>query len=170
MKLLQKMRGSGDAPPPRSSWPAILATTLAVTAVVATLMYLTGLFEVVLMLGSFAPTALIVFAYPDSPFAQPRNVVLGHLIGSACGLASAQGLPERWWGGALAVGAAIGLMKAARAVHPPACANPLIIHAFLRTSWTFLLFPTLTGAGLIVVAALLYHNLRRADPWPRYWL
>ena len=37
-------------------------------------------------------STLIVFAYPDSPFAQPRSLLLGHLIGSAGGLAAASGI------------------------------------------------------------------------------
>jgi CBS-domain-containing membrane protein len=164
------MRGAGDAPPPRSSWSAILATALAAAGLVAGLSFLTREFEVLLLLGSFAPSALIVFAYPDSPFAQPRNVLLGHLIGSACGLAVARVLPDHWWAAPLAVGLAIGLMKAARAVHPPACSNPLIIFALNQAPWSYLLCPTLAGAALIVAAALLYHNLRRPTPWPRYWL
>jgi CBS-domain-containing membrane protein len=165
------MRGAGEAPPPRSPWAAILATAGAAAGLVAGLMFLTGEWGVLLLLGSFAPSALIVFAYPDSPFAQPRNVVLGHLIGSASGLAAAHLLPGHGWAAALAVGVAIGLMKAARAVHPPACSNPLIVGALLAPApWSFLLFPTLAGAAAIVAAGLLYHNLRRPAPWPRYWL
>ncbi len=164
------MRGAGEAPPPRPAWPEILATALVATALLAGLTFLTGELGVLLLLASFAPSALIVFAYPDSPFAQPRGVLLGHLIGSACGLAGAHLFPGHWWAAPLAVGLAIGLMKALRAVHPPACANPLIVFALDQAPWRFLLCPTLAGAALILVVALFYHNLRRAAPWPRYWL
>jgi CBS-domain-containing membrane protein len=61
-------------------------------------------------------------------------------------------------------------MKATRSVHPPACSNPLIVFALDQAPWSFLLCPTLAGAALIVVVALFYHNLRRAAPWPKYWL
>jgi len=90
------MRGAGEAPPPRPAWPEILATALVATAVVAALAFLTHQLGVRLLLGSFAASALIVFAFPDSPFAQPRNVLLGHLIGSAGGLAAATLLPGQW--------------------------------------------------------------------------
>ena len=163
------MRGDGASPPPRSSLSVILATALAAIVVIGGLSYLTRELEVMLLLGSFAASALIVFAYPDSPFAQPRNVLLGHLIGAAVGLAFLHFCHVSWWCDALAVGAAIGMMKLARAVHPPACSNPLIIFA-LKPSWTFLLFPTLTGAVVIVLAALFYHNLRREARWPKYWV
>ena len=73
-----------------------------------------------------------------------------------------------WWSAGLAVGLAIALMKATRTVHPPASSNPLIVFAF-KPGWGFLLFPTLTGAVLIVVIALFVHNLRRPTRWPQYW-
>ena len=163
------MRGEGASPPPRSSLAAILATAVTAAAVIAGLTYLTSAYGVLLFLGSFAPSALIVFAYPDSPFAQPRNVVLGHLIGSACGLAGLHLLGASWWAPAVAVGVAIALMKLSRVVHPPACSNPLIVFALSQAGWSFLLFPTLAGAALIVGVALVYHNLRREARWPKYW-
>ncbi len=58
------MRGAGEAPPPRSAWSAILATAAAAAALLAGLTFLTGELGVLLLLGSFAPSALIVFAYP----------------------------------------------------------------------------------------------------------
>jgi CBS-domain-containing membrane protein len=169
LELLKKMRGDGASPPPRSSLSAIIATALAAFAVIAGLTYLSSETGVLLLLGSFAASTLIVFAYPDSPFAQPRNVMLGHLIGSVCGLAAKGLLPGHWWASALAIGTAIGLMKLTRTVHPPACSNPLIVFALSQAGWTFLLFPTLAGAALIVLAALFYHNLRREARWPKYW-
>jgi CBS-domain-containing membrane protein len=147
----------------------IVGTVLAAVVVIGGLSYLTREVELMLLLGSFAASTLIVFAYPDSPFAQPRNVILGHLIGAAAGLLFLSFCHASWWCDALAVGTAIGAMKLIRAVHPPACSNPLIIFA-LKPGWGFLLFPTLTGALLIVVVALFYHNLRREARWPKYWL
>jgi CBS-domain-containing membrane protein len=169
LELLKKMGGDGASPPPRSSASVILATVLAAIAVIGGLSYLTREIELMLLLGSFAASTLIVFAYPDSPFAQPRNVILGHLIGASVGLAFLHFCNVSWWCDALAVGTAIGMMKLSRAVHPPACSNPLIIFA-LKPGWSFLLFPTLTGAVLIIVVALFYHNLRREARWPKYWL
>ena len=168
MELLKKMRGDGAETPPRSSPAEIVAITAVAVLVVGGLTSLTSALEVALLLGTFAASSLLVFAYPDVPFSQPRNVLLGHLIGSACGLTAAHCLPT-WWGPAVAVGAAIAAMKLTRTVHPPACSNPLILCALPQASWTFLLFPTLTGAGLIVLVALIYHNLRREARWPKYW-
>ncbi len=162
------MRGDGAEPPPRASLKETFAVALVAVAVIAGLTWLTSTLEVALLLGTFAASSLLVFAYPDAPFSQPRHVLLGHLIGSACGLTAVHCL-SGWWAPAVAVGAAIALMKLTRTVHPPACSNPLILCALPHASWTFLLFPTLTGAGLIILAALFYHNLRREARWPKYW-
>jgi len=118
------MRGDGANPPPRSSLSVIITTVVAAIAVIGGLSYLTHELELMLLLGTFGASSLLVFAYPDSPFCQPRNVILGHLIGTAAGLVFLQFCPISWWCDALAVGTAIGLMKLTRTVHPPACSNP----------------------------------------------
>ena len=162
------MRGDGAATPPRPPFRETAAVALVVVAFIGGLTWLTMTLEVALLLGTFAASSLLVFGFPDAPFSQPRHVLLGHLIGSACGLTAVHCL-SGWWAPAVAVGAAIALMKLTRTVHPPACSNPLILCALPQASWTFLLFPTLTGAGLIVLVALIYHNLRRDARWPKYW-
>ena len=166
--LLEKFRGAGAVRPSRSSWGAILTTSFLAGAIVAGLAYVTSHLSYVLLLGTFAASSLLTFAYPDSPFSQPRNTVVGHLVGTAAGLACLHGLGPDWWSAGLAVGLAIALMKATRTVHPPASSNPLIVFAF-KPGWSFLLFPTLTGAVLIVIIALFVHNLRRPTRWPQYW-
>ncbi len=166
--LLEKFRGAGAVRPSRSSWGAILTTSFLAGAIVAGLAYVTSHLSYVLLLGTFAASSLLTFAYPDSPFSQPRNTVIGHLVGTAAGLACLHGLGPDWWSAGLAVGLAIALMKATRTVHPPASSNPLIVFAF-KPGWSFLLFPTLTGAVLIVIIALFVHNLRRPTRWPQYW-
>ncbi|NBV78284.1 MAG: HPP family protein [Verrucomicrobia bacterium] len=166
--LFDKFRGA-DAPlPPRSSWGAIASTALLAGSLVAALAYATSHLSYVLLLGTFAASSLLIFAYPDSPFSQPRNTVVGHLFGTAAGLTCLHWLGPDWWSAGLAVGLAIAAMKATRTVHPPASSNPLIVFAF-KAGWGFLLFPTLLGALLIVTVALFVHNVRRPTRWPQYW-
>jgi CBS-domain-containing membrane protein len=53
-------------------------------------------------------------------------------------------------------------------VHPPAGSNPVIV--FLsQPAWTFALYPTLLGAVVVVLIALLYNNVTRATNYPKYW-
>ena len=69
---------------------------------------------------------------------------------------------------ALALSAAIALMLITRTVHPPAGSNPLIIMLTL-SHWGFLWVPTLLGAMLLVLIALVFNNLDKTKSYPKYW-
>jgi CBS-domain-containing membrane protein len=73
-----------------------------------------------------------------------------------------------WWSVALAVGSAIAVMMLTRTVHPPAGSNPVIVF-LMQPGWSFALFPTLAGAVLLVLVALVFHNMTREASWPKYW-
>ena len=121
-----------------------------------------------LILGSFGASCVLVFGFPDVPFSQPRNVVVGHFLSSLIGLVFLQWAGPHWWAMALAVGTAIAVMMWTRTVHPPAGSNPVIIF-LAQPTWDFLWFPTLTGAVVLVMVALLYNNLTRPGRYPQYW-
>jgi CBS-domain-containing membrane protein len=53
-------------------------------------------------------------------------------------------------------------------VHPPAIANTVVVF-FAQPDWSFLLFPTLVGAVLLVLIAIIYHNVRHDVHYPNYW-
>ncbi len=143
---------------------AWLGGTIAIAAVAwASLISATPL-----VLGSFGASCVLVFAYPDVPFSQPRNVVLGHVISSLIGLAFLAAFGPNWWAAGLAAGTAIAAMMVTRTVHPPAGSNPVIV--FLsQPGWGFLLFPTLAGALIVTAIALVYNNATRTANYPKYW-
>lgn len=143
---------------------ACLGSFLMITV----LAFLTDATSTPLILGSFGATCVLVFGYPDAPFSQPRNIVIGHIITSLIGLLFLTFLGPNLWSLALAVALAIGIMIVFRVVHPPAGSNPVIIF-LVQPSWSFLLFPVAIGAVLIVIFALIYLNLSRAENYPKYW-
>lgn len=154
--------------PPKADHRAIALAGLGGFLAIAILASLSDMYVISLLLGSFGASCVLVFGYPDVPFSQPRNVLLGHLISSATGLAFMALLGPHWWTVACAVGTAIALMMLTRTVHPPAGSNPLIIF-LTQSSWGFLLFPTLVGACLLLIVALAYNNATRAGRYPKYW-
>ncbi|MEE1949845.1 HPP family protein [Pseudomonas alcaligenes] len=168
LELLRKLRGDAAALPPRASGRQIalawLGGALAIACVASTADWL----SLSLLLGSFGASCVLVFGFPDLPFSQPRNLVGGHVLSSLVGLILLHGFGPQWWALALAVGTAIALMMATRTVHPPAGSNPVIIF-LAQPGWDFLLFPTLTGALLLMLVALVYNNATRAVRYPRYW-
>lgn len=154
--------------PPRASLQAVGLAWLGGFLAIAVLAVSSDMYATVLLLGSFGASCVLVFGYPDVPFSQPRNVLFGHLISSATGLAFLALLGPHWWAVAGAVGTAIALMMLTRTVHPPAGSNPVIIF-LTQPAWGFLLFPTLAGACLLIAVALLYNNATRASRYPKYW-
>ena len=121
-----------------------------------------------LIIGSFGASIVLVFCLPDAPVAQPRNIIAGHLISSFVGLLFLNLTGPCWWGMALAAGTAMAIMMLTGTVHPPGGANTFIVF-LAQPGWSFLIFPTLAGAVIILAAALIYNNATRPQRYPRYW-
>lgn len=168
MKFINKIRGDSAALPPCPAFKVIALAFAGAFLAIATLTVLSHSLDIMLILGSFGASCVIIFGYPDVPFSQPRNIVFGHLIGICIGLIFMQTCGARWWSVALAVAVAIALMMLTRTVHPPAGSNPVIVF-LLQPDWSYIVFPTLTGALLLVLVALLFHNITRNSRWPKYW-
>lgn len=166
--FIRKLQGDNVPLPPRAPILAVALAWLGGFLAIAAVAVVGDMFTVALVLGSFGASCVLVFGYPDVPFSQPRNVIMGHLISSATGLAFLSVLGPNWWSMAAAVGTAIALMMLTRTVHPPAGSNPVIIF-LTQPGWSFLLFPTVLGACLLVAVALLYNNATRAARYPKYW-
>jgi CBS-domain-containing membrane protein len=167
-EFFSKWRGDGAALPPRAPNKAALLAGIGGLITLAILSLLLEQQQWPLVLGSFGASCVLVYGFPDVPFSQPRNVVLGHVISSFCGLFFLQLCGPHWWSVALAVGSAITLMMLTRTVHPPAGSNPVIIY-LQQPGWGFLLAPTLLGAALLVLIALFYNNATRPARYPKYW-
>ncbi|NNM80857.1 MAG: HPP family protein [Gallionella sp.] len=167
-ELLKKMTGDGAAIPPRATWKLISLAWLGGFIAIATIAWLADTLSLVLVLGSFGASCVLIFGYPDVPFSQPRNVIAGHVLSTFVGLLFLTVLGPHWWSLALAVGTAIAVMMATRTVHPPAGSNPVIVF-LTKPAWVFLLYPTLFGAVILVLVALLYLNATRATKYPKYW-
>ncbi|MCU1736206.1 MULTISPECIES: HPP family protein [Pseudomonas] len=108
-----------------------------------------------LLIGSFGASGVLLFAYPEGPFSQVRNVIGGHFLTSLVALTCLQvfgpGLLPMAFAGALAT----VLMVVTRTVHPPAGGNPVIVF-MTQPGWSFLLLPTLGGACWLMLTAWLY--------------
>lgn len=125
--------------------------------------------DVPLLMAPFGASCVLAFGVPDSPLAQPRSIVGGHLVSALVGLVVLGVIGASWWSGAIAVALALGLMMGTRTVHAPAGANPLIVLSG-ATGWDFLLTPVLAGSLLIVACAWAVNNVRSRGSYPRYWV
>lgn len=167
MSFFSKMAGGGTRPPRAKVKGAFIAGFGAFLAI-GVLGAISTNTAYAVMMAPFGASCFLAFAAPDTPLAQPRHIVFGHLIAALAGYAALFVLGPTWIAGAVGVGAAIFFMLMTRTGHAPAGATPLVIIAF-EPSWQFLLFPVLSGAILVVLVALIYHNSRPSGRYPQYW-
>tara|TARA_B100001057_G_scaffold423681_1_gene445985 strand:+ start:503 stop:1009 length:507 start_codon:yes stop_codon:yes gene_type:complete len=168
MKYLEKLKGQSDDPPSRPELKVIILSFLGALFAGAILGFLAFSLEYAIIMGSFGASIFLVMAVPDSPFAQPRHVVFGHFVASLIGLICLYLLGDLWWSMAVALAITTLAMIVLKVAHPPAASNPVAI--FLVTpGWDFLWMPTFLGALVIVLTALLYHNLIPNRIYPKYW-
>ncbi|WP_027329122.1 HPP family protein [Marinimicrobium agarilyticum] len=120
------------------------------------------------LMAPFGATMVILFGLPESPLAQPRNIIVGHLLTTAIGLSVASLVGVTPWSLGLAVGLAVGLMLLTNTTHPPAGANPLVV-MLAGEHWDFLLMPAAAGAILIVAFGVVYHRLISGQRYPKRW-
>lgn len=157
--------------PVRSVSRAFVVQTVCGFAGGALAIGLTGLLgkllDAPLLIAPFGASSVLLFGAPDSAFAQPRNLVWGHLIASTVGLAIFALAGSGLWQMALGVGAAIALMQLTRTVHPPAGADPLVIMLSGGASFGFLLFPVLVGVLSLLLIAVVFNSMVRGERWPR---
>lgn len=110
-----------------------------------------------LLMAPFGATCVLVFGLPDSPLAQPRSVIGGHVLSTIVGLVLLHTAGSHTWSLAAAVGLSIYLMMLTKTVHPPAGADPLVV-LLSGPSWSFLITPVLMGTLLIAASAWLYRR------------
>jgi CBS-domain-containing membrane protein len=178
MEYLTKMTGVTKSPPRVSlseigwSWLGGFLGIAFVSFINYRILDETGL---LLMVGSFGASAVLIYGAVKSPLAQPRNVLGGHIISALVGVASCQLFHDKpWLAAAIAVSVAIAAMHGTKTLHPPGGATALIavigdkrIH---ELGYGYALIPVGTGALIMLIVALLVNNIPKNRRYPEYWL
>ena len=119
--------------------------------------------------GSFGSSMVLLFGYPESPFAQPKNVFFGHLVTSIVGVLILKFLPvDQFLQIAIAVGLGIFVMIILGVTHPPAGGNPIVIIVGAY-SYDFLLNPIIFGSIIIIVYAIILNRFILKKKYPSSW-
>jgi len=172
MSYLTKLKGSPAPIPPRPPLKELGFISLGAFLAACVIGYLAYVTNQPIIMGSFGASIFVLFVLPASPFAQPRNVILGHFVTTLIGLIFYHIfyhlVSSDWWSMALALAFAIAVMQYLRIPHPPAGSNPFIVF-LLGAQWDYLWMPTLIGSLLIVIVALFYNNLSNERSYPKYW-
>ncbi|WMJ74982.1 HPP family protein [Cytophagaceae bacterium ABcell3] len=130
--------------------------------------------EVIMLIGSFGASAILLYGEFKSPLSQPRNLVGGHIVSALVGVTIAL-LPvsELWISAALAVSLALLIMKLTSTTHPPGGATALIAviggEKITSMGYWYVLFPVGTGAVILLIVAVLLYNISGLRKYPDKW-
>ena len=144
----------------RGSAGALLG--LLVTGVISKLA-LKSDYATLLLLAPMGASAVLLYAVPASPLAQPWSIVGGNLLSGFIGITCGRLIPDPIVAAAIAGGISIGAMFAFRCLHPPSGAIALTVvlgsPAIHDLGYGFLAAPLGLNTLLLVGTALLFHNL-----------
>ncbi len=173
-----KMRGTTQSPP-RVSMSEILWSWLGAFLGIGFIAYVNAnVFEkidLLMIIGSFGASAVLIYGAIKSPLAQPRNLIGGHILSAVVGVASYQLFHAHlWFASAMAVATAIAVMHATKTLHPPGGATALIaviggekIHSL---GYLYALMPAGGGALIMLFIALLVNNIPKTRKYPEFWV
>ena len=117
--------------------------------------------------ASFGSSMVLLFGFPESPFAQPKNVFFGHLVTALVGVIFVNYIPlPIYINIAIAVGAGVFLMIVFNIVHPPAGGNPWII-IIGGVSINYLFSPIITGTIIILLFGVIINKYILKKNYPK---
>ena len=122
----------------------------------------------------FAPlgaSAVLLFAVPASPLAQPWSIIGGNTVSALVGAVVAHIVPDAATAAPLSVALSIAAMAALRCLHPPGGAASLlaVLGGPTSSAWSvgFTLMPVALNSVLLVVLGVLFHRFSgHAYPHP----
>ena len=161
-------------------WPPLLGgigagVTIGILTYITFQSILAGTNYGLWLAASFGSSVVVVFGYPENEFAQPKNVLLGHLLCALVGIIFVtlfnitQDRSIFFIAIGLAVGISVMLMMAFKITHPPAGGNTIAV-MLAQNSFQFLIFPIMVGAITIIIGGVIYNRFILKKNYPLKWL
>ena len=160
-------------------WPPLLGgigagVTITILAYITFQSILAGTNYGLWLAASFGSSVVVVFGYPDNEFAQPKNVLFGHLLCALIGVIFvtlfkiSQDRSIFFLAIGMAVGISVMLMMAFKITHPPAGGNTIVV-MLTQDSFHFLIFPIMVGAITIIIGGVIYNRFILKKKYPLKW-
>ena len=108
--------------------------------------------------ASFGSSMVLLYGFPESPFAQPKNIFFGHLVTALVGVIFVNFIQlQIFIIIPVAVGFGIFLMIILDIVHPPAGGNPIMV-IIGSASFDYLFSPIITGTIIILLFGIILNK------------
>ena len=119
------------------------------------------------LIASFGSTMVLLYGFPESPFAQPKNVILGHFLTSLIGIIFLNFVPlPIFINIPIAVGFGVMFMILLKVTHPPAGGNPIIV-IIGSVSYDYLLSPVILGSIIVVMFGVVINKFLLKKKYPK---
>lgn len=121
----------------------------------------------IFLVASFGSTMVLLYGYPESPFAQPKNIFFGHFLTSIVGIIFVNFIPlPIYIIIPLAVGLGVSLMIVTGVTHPPAGGNPIIV-IIGSASFDYILSPIIIGSIIVLVFGVILNRFILKKEYPK---
>ncbi len=121
----------------------------------------------IFLIASFGSTMVLLYGYPESPFAQPKNIILGHFLTALIGIIFLNFVPlPIFLNIPIAVGFGVMFMILFKVTHPPAGGNPIIV-IIGSVSFDYLLTPVLIGSIIVVMFGVIINKFLFKKEYPK---
>lgn len=167
--LPRKCKAPFRGPRPPMSLRYAVWSFLSATLGILAICEITALVGHPLLIGSFGASAVLLFGANDSPLAQPRNLIGGHVLSATVAVIVVVLFGSSPVTMAIGVGLAIFVMNMTHTTHPPGGATALIGVQGAAGS-VFILLPVLAGALILLATAIFTNNVVYHRSYPRHWL
>lgn len=129
--------------------------------------------ENIFLIGSFGASSVLIYGAIQSPLAQPRNLIGGHVLSALVGVTVYKIVPDIIWLSApLAVALSIVLMQFTKTLHPPGGATALIAVSSTgkipELGFWYVLSPVLSGCLILLLVALFFNNITPNRSYPAH--
>ena len=114
--------------------------------------------SIIWLIPPFGASMVLVMGVHESPLAQPKNILFGHVLSALSGVVIFALLGSSPLSLGIAVALSVFVMASFNIIHPPAGANTII--AILGGKGIgFVLMPVAIGAIFIVIFAIIYNRI-----------
>lgn len=115
------------------------------------------------LVAPMGASAVLLFAVPSSPLAQPWSILGGNIVAAMVGVTTALLITDPFLASAVAIGVAIAAMMTLRCLHPPSGAIALTAvlggPAIHGLGYGFVIWPVAGNSLVLLLIALAFNNL-----------
>lgn len=127
--------------------------------------------ENIFLIGSFGASSVLIYGAIQSPLAQPRNLIGGHIVSAIIGVTIYKVCPDVIWITApLAVSLSIVFMQYTKTLHPPGGATALIAvtgsEKIKDLGYMYVFSPVFTGTLILFFVAIIFNNITPNRKYP----